>query len=371
MLELHSNNEEQQQLLKFIEIEFQKEKQRLDIFRLKPLSWRAWLTHEAGLGDQPALSALRGIVYQEKRDAFKSEGGPKINFSDGMVDTVPELEKRFNQLMTRLSSQERKETAIRSADLTQMRPFESDPVLFRYSEIQSFVTGNGNVKYKNKDSQLLFVDRGNRITFDRTYVSDAALRLSLMHAQKKFGQQIILTGSDPVFCARMACMACDMGLTVLNEELQPVLHNHQMSKNLLNDSHSQVLADPILDTDPIVDLADTNKSQRTVTAHVIQKPIEDGAIVHWSDQLRSIISEQYPRAHFVEIDTSKTQQCFIGKIIAKIGTDGFAQSIGRNTFILHCHIPPSDIDLVTEIHYEGNRLSKFVQNELPDYELGK
>ena len=108
-----------------------------------------------------------------------------------------------------------------------------------------------------------------------------------------------------------------------------------------------------------------------MTDHVIQEPVGEVEIIHWSDRLRAIILEQYPLAHFVEIDTSSAQQCFIGKIVAKIGTDGFAQSIGRNTFILHHHIPPSDIDLVTEIRYQGNRLSKFVQTELPDHELGK
>ena len=75
--------------------------------------------------------------------------------------------------------------------------------------------------------EILFTDRGNRVTFDRVRVSDDEIRLALVHAQQKFGQQLTLTGDDPVFTERMARLADDMGMTILNPEMQPVISAHR------------------------------------------------------------------------------------------------------------------------------------------------
>lgn len=84
-------------------------------------------------------------------------------------------------------------------------------------------------EHKTDAGDLLFTDRGNRVTFDRVRVSDDEIRLALVHAQQKFGKQLTLTGDDPVFTERMARLADDMGLTILNPELQTVIADYRAS----------------------------------------------------------------------------------------------------------------------------------------------
>ena len=58
-------------------------------------------------------------------------------------------------------------------------------------------------------------------------VTDEEIRLALAHAEQKFGGRITLTGDDPAFTERMARLADDMGITVLNPELQPIIAAHR------------------------------------------------------------------------------------------------------------------------------------------------
>ena len=76
----------------------------------------------------------------------------------------------------------------------------------------------------------LFTDRGNRLTFDRVLVTDNDISLALLHAQQKFGRQLTLNGDDPVFTARMARLADDIGIVVLNPELQNCIQEHRRLK---------------------------------------------------------------------------------------------------------------------------------------------
>ncbi len=73
----------------------------------------------------------------------------------------------------------------------------------------------------------VFNDRGNRVTFDRDIVSNADVMAALEHARQKFGDGLQLYGDDPTFVARMARLADDMGITVLNREMEPVIAAHR------------------------------------------------------------------------------------------------------------------------------------------------
>lgn len=84
--------------------------------------------------------------------------------------------------------------------------------------------------YEKDNGQNLFTDRGNRVTFDRKFVTDDDIRLALLHAQQKFGNELTLTGDDPRFKERMAQLADDMGLKVLNPELQEAIKLHRLEK---------------------------------------------------------------------------------------------------------------------------------------------
>lgn len=77
--------------------------------------------------------------------------------------------------------------------------------------------------------EILFNEHDKEIKFEKDRVSDDEIRLALAHAQQKFGNKLMLTGDDPVFIARMARLADDMGLTVLNPELQDVIFSHRAS----------------------------------------------------------------------------------------------------------------------------------------------
>ncbi len=132
--------------------------------------------------------------------------------------------------MARLLAEERKERAVRSSSIHAMRPHEVDALILAYAGIQWRVTGNGNVEYSRGDGRHLFTDRGNRVTFDRMRVTDDEIKLALIHSREKFGRQITLTGEEPIFVERMARLADDMGLKVLNPELQSLVQAHRAAK---------------------------------------------------------------------------------------------------------------------------------------------
>lgn len=212
-----------------VEADFQKKSAALRVSRTPPLSWRAWLYEQSSLGDQGALSALRGIVYQAQRDAKPdtTEDDPAL---EDEILSAQAPEQQFRKVMARLLAQEKKETAIRAAHSSLMRPYQVDAMLAQYAGMQWRVTGNGNVEYRDQDGGHLFTDRGNRLTFDRKRVSDDEIRLALAHAQQKFGLPLTLTGEDPVFTERMARLADDMGISILNPELRLVMENHRFDR---------------------------------------------------------------------------------------------------------------------------------------------
>ena len=211
--------------------DFQVKSQALRDVRTPPLSWRAWLLAQAGLGDQAALSALRGIVYQAQRDA-KHDTAHDIQDIEAAAGSAQSRAQQYKEAMARLLEEEKQEVAIRSAHSRAMRPYEADALLARYSNMTWRVTGNGNVQYRDHAGLHLFTDRGNRVTFDRERVSDDEIRLALAHAQQKFGLPLTLTGADPVFTERMARLADDMGMSILNPELRAVIEIHRLARQI-------------------------------------------------------------------------------------------------------------------------------------------
>jgi hypothetical protein len=131
-----------------------------------------------------------------------------------------------------LLEEEKREAAIRSANIAAIRPYEADALLAKYTGIQWKVTGNGNVEYSDLAGDHLFTDRGSRVTFDRVRVTDDEIRVALAHAQQKFGQPLTLTGDDPIFTERMARLADDMGIGILNPEMKAVIAAHRANRNL-------------------------------------------------------------------------------------------------------------------------------------------
>lgn len=179
--------------------------------RAPSMSWRAWLEREAKAGDQAALSALRGIVYQERRDAKKSGVLPG---ADEAVEDDPE------KVLSDLLAREREEDAIRSAQPNRIRAHQSEALMREIAGLRWKVTNNGNVEYRRETGGAVFVDKGNKLTFDRKLVTDADLALALIHAREKWAGGIVLTAGDTVFTQRMVKAAVAAGITVKNPELQ-------------------------------------------------------------------------------------------------------------------------------------------------------
>jgi hypothetical protein len=182
-----------------------------------PLSWRAWLEKEARAGDKAALSALRGIVYQEGRDAKKGT----VEDSEDIDAVTDDAEKVLSSLL----EHERQEHAIRPATPGRMRAYQADALLRDIQGMKWKVTSNGNVEYQRASGSVVFVDRGHRLTFDRQLVTDEDLALTLIHAREKWASGVVLTGGDPAFTQRMIKAAVEAGVTVKNPELQHMQAN--------------------------------------------------------------------------------------------------------------------------------------------------
>lgn len=87
------------------------------------------------------------------------------------------------------------------------------------------------VEHKSENGDDLFTDRGNRITFDREIVTDEEIRLALVHAQQKFGNELTLNGDDMRIKERIAQIADNMGMTILNPELQAGLGKYREDRH--------------------------------------------------------------------------------------------------------------------------------------------
>lgn len=336
-----------------INADFQAQNAALKATRLPPLGWRTWLHEQANLGDQAALSALRGIVYQAQRDAkYRSKIAHKAETIVQEEITQENSARKFNQLMALLLDEERKEIAIRSARVSDMRPYEADALLAKYIGIQWRVTGNGNVAYSDSNAAHLFTDRGNRITFDRVLVSDQDICLALIHAQYKFGQQLTLTGQDSVFTERMARLADDMGMTILNQELQITIENHRNSKVLQKKETSAHASE--MNNEPTQQEDNLQVSVAMVAQPISQQSQTAEAL------LRAKVLSIVPHAQFIIPDIAD-KRVYTGLVVATINKNEtqqpcFAQHIGRGVYAVHSiEIPDYPKNAVLEVQYHNGQ----------------
>lgn len=289
--------------------------------RTQPMGWRTWLTHQAELGDQAALSALRGIVYQARRNAHHHYA------EDAATQPTPNATEaeQFKATMGMLLEEERQELAIRAASVRMMRPHEVDALLLRHAGTRWRVTGNGNVEYQDVEGSHLFTDRANRITFDRVYVSDEDIRLALLHAKSKFGDQLTLTGPDAIFSLRMARLADDMGIRVLNPELQDQLEQHRLTR--AND-------------------ATTPQELQRASATPTDAPPSPEVAISIEEAIRSRVLAIDPAANFSKPKTGAGERN-VGPVVQVYKTGGdavFAQHVGRGVYVIHHGEPPPNHD---------------------------
>lgn len=331
-----------------IEADYQGKAKALQTTRLPPLGWREWLFEQSNLGDQAALSALRGIVYQAQRDAKKNSSKEEPE-----IDEPSDLQ--FSKLMARLLEEEKREQAIRAAQYDAMRPYEADALLVRYAGIQWRVTGNGNIEYSEHTGKHLFTDRGNRVTFDRVVVTDDEIRMALVHAQAKFGNKLTLTGHDPVFTKRMAILADDMGMTILNPELHSVITQNrifrqpQPAKSLeATKPENAILAK---DTKTTIN---AQQQANTALEGVFNTKTNDDQF----EGLKRAVLSIDPHAKFDIADSMDSHKTHIGPVL-DIPTEehAFVQRTGRGIYTIHASPVPSDVKSSIEIHYKDGRIA--------------
>ena len=215
------------------------------------------------------------------------------------------------------------------------------------------VTGNGNVEYSDRDAAHLFTDRGNRITFDREIVSDEDICLALVHAQSKYGKQLTLTGQDSVFTERMARLADDMGMTILNPELQITIEKHRNAKAL-----------KVIDTSAQASVITNNPAQQEdvpqVSLAMIAEPITQQSQTA-VELLREKVLSIDPRAKFIIPDVTDDKRTYTGRVVAIINKNetqqpGFAQHIGRGLYALHPIDAPGDSNQgVIKVEYDNRQ----------------
>lgn len=369
------------------EAQFQERREALRIARVPPLQWREWLYEQSNRGDKAALSALRGIVYQAQRDAkLPKEGDKDDELEDLELSAADYQEQQHKRLMARLLAEERKERAIRSSSVNTMRPHEVDALILAYAGIQWRVTGNGNVEYSRNDGQHLFTDRGNRVTFDRMRVTDEEIKLALIHSREKFGRQITLTGEEPIFVARMARLADDMGLKILNPELQSVVQSHREAKKqaagqLAKESAQQALqpstqapADakegPAPTTAPeAAQTVSEATGQGDIPADDLEgvvadpladiKPTEPALPEAGEERLRAMVLGIDPRATFEIADPADDRRLYVGPVASAIdeAQPMFAQHLGRSNYVIHRHTAPADHnDRAIEVRYRAGQV---------------
>ncbi|WP_247391712.1 relaxase/mobilization nuclease domain-containing protein [Ralstonia pseudosolanacearum] len=370
------------------EAQYHERREALRIARVPPLQWREWLYEQANRGDKAALSALRGIVYQAQRDAKLPKDGEKDDeLEDLEVSAADYQEQQHKRLMARLLAEERKERAIRSNSVHAMRPHEVDALILAYAGIQWRVTGNGNVEYSRNDGQHLFTDRGNRVTFDRMRVTDEEIKLALIHSREKFGRQITLTGEEPIFVARMARLADDMGLKVLNPELLPVVQAHREAKKqvagqLAKDSAQQtlqtsaqapadakVLPAPAAAPEAAQTLSEATGQgdapagdlERVVADHMANiQPTEPAMPAAGEERLRALVLGIDPRATFEIADPADERRLYVGPVASTIddALPMFAQHLGRSHYVIHRQAAPADHnDRVIEVRYRAGQVA--------------
>jgi hypothetical protein len=183
------NMQQERQALK--ELLAQSRADRRALIPKKPV-WREWVEQQAQLGDEAAISALRGMIYQDGRVAKKA--GNALEGAEQAADVENTIRPAMN--------------------------VDTDPYVRTVPNLVWKVAKNGRVNYTFTSGEAAFSDEGDRLAFHRKEVSDEALIASLRYAAEKWGGTLHLAGGDAVFKERALRVAAAHGIRIANPELQ-------------------------------------------------------------------------------------------------------------------------------------------------------
>lgn len=240
------------------------------------LSWRAWVEQQAALGDEAAISALRGMVYQDGRD----------------------LKKKLA----------RDEAQAEQNTIQPAHAQDSDPQVRKLSDLIWKVSKNGNVHYSFTDGLPAFRDEGDRLTFGRAIVSDDALALTLRYGADKWRDGIHIAGGDAVFKERAVRQAVALGIKVRNIELRAL--------------EQQIKAE----LDAIARTSAAGSAKDLAPSTLLE------AVSLRDDDIESLVRGVNGKARLqTKVEDDKN---YVGVIIAQ-NARYIAQHTGRNTFVVH------------------------------------
>ncbi|MGP8437835.1 TraI/MobA(P) family conjugative relaxase [Paraburkholderia fungorum] len=240
-------------------------------------SWREWVEAQAQLGNEAAISALRGMVYQDGRDQKKKRAR----------DAIAETENSI--------------TAARAVD--------TDPTIRPLGNLIWKVGNNGRVNYSFDDGQPAFRDEGERLTFGRADVSDSALAATLQYGAEKWKDGLRIMGGDFAFKERVVRMAVEQGIIIQNIELRGL--EKQIRDELAARKHLH---------------ASENRAPSTqgtaLTRNVSLKDDDIETVIHGSKRN-------------ARIETATTdRKSYTGTVIAQ-NAKYIAQDVGQNRVVIH------------------------------------
>jgi len=266
-------------------------KQLSSAFKALPInSYRSWVEDLAGQGDEAAIAALRGIIYQEGRDRKKQAKDEEI-----------EDDKK----------QKARIVAPEGGTHDPKKAFNLD-----------WQIHGGKLYFTYPDGKLAFADNGDNISWDRAMVDDDALRLSLRHAAEKWGRKLTINGGDEAFQQRLARTAKDLGLEIANVQLKAI-----------------TAPVPVVEVNKIIvpTTRFTRKSKQLIQSAELVLPLAtvpsgSGGRNPLDDFISDIRSHNQD-AVVISHDPSNTR-VQRGKIIAS-NTEYVAQQLTKNTVVIH------------------------------------
>ncbi len=170
--------------------------ERLALTHANAMEWLPWLERQAAMGNEAAISALRGLRYRAQREQNKKKAG--IEGED--LGPIAPITSQSNSIRG----------AVRSDD-------------FDIRTAQIRITPEHSIEYLDASGNVRLTDSGPRI--DLTQEGDPqAMRAGLLLASQKYGGEVFVTGSL-AFRESAAKEASAMGIRVRNPELSNITFN--------------------------------------------------------------------------------------------------------------------------------------------------
>lgn len=169
--------------------------ERQSVMRQYSSSWREFLEMRARLhGDPAAISALRGIIYREKRK--QREKSPGFEGEDLRADPHSPQEWAGG--------------------------IEGELRQWTLADAVAEVSRDGTtITYRDRDGNERIRDQGQRIDVVQGRADEDAAEAALLLAAQRYGGEVFITG-DETFREHAARLAARRGIAVANIELQQV-----------------------------------------------------------------------------------------------------------------------------------------------------